>query len=197
MNIIERGQAFLQHLQELAGRTVWEWRRCPYCADTLTCRYGSYWRHPWYLSGRRRERVPRHWCHRCQRTYSEQSPWLVRGGWYVREVRRLALDQWQHGGSSLRRVAEFVRSLLGRQERWQLWRPLDPAPPAAARCWLSASTVQRWLDRAGATAQETVGEQLAGVPTSGQLATDGLWARLQGGSKRVVLLLVESVSGVV
>jgi hypothetical protein len=197
MNIIERGRAFLQDLQALAARTVWEWRRCPSCGDTLTCRYGSYWRHPWYLSGRRRERVQRHWCHRCQRTYSEQSPWLVRGGWYAREVRRLAVDQWQHGGSSLRRVAEFGRSLLGRQERWQLWRPLDPAPPATARCWLSASTVQRWLDQAGATAQQTVEEQLAGVPTCGQVTTDGLWARLRGGSSRVVLLLVESVSGVV
>jgi hypothetical protein len=35
------------------------------------------------------------------------------------------------------------------------------------------------------------------VPTSGQVLTDGLWARLQGGATRVVLLLTDSVSGVV
>src|SRR5436305_130745 len=29
MNIGERGRAFLQGRRGLAGRTVWEWRRCP------------------------------------------------------------------------------------------------------------------------------------------------------------------------
>jgi hypothetical protein len=35
------------------------------------------------------------------------------------------------------------------------------------------------------------------VPTSGQFGTDGLWARLKGGATRVVLLLTDSVTGVV
>jgi hypothetical protein len=64
-------------------------------------------------------------------------------------------------------------------------------------CQLSASTVERWLDLAGQTAKASVVEQLAGVASSGHLATDGLWARLRGGTKRVVLALVDNASGVV
>jgi Transposase, Mutator family len=122
---------------------------------------------------------------------------LVRGGWYAREVKRSAIDHWQHLGTSTRRTAEVLRSWLGKQERWQGWRPLDPAPTDATACQLSASTVGRWLDQAGATAAATVREQVVGVESSGQMATDGLWARLRGGARRVVLVLVDSVTGVV
>ncbi len=38
-------------------------------------------------------------------------------------------------------------------------------------------------------------EQLQGIAQSEQLGTDGLWARLRGGAKRVVLLLADSVTG--
>jgi len=197
MNIVERGRAFLQGLRELAGRTVWEWRRCPRCGETETCKWGSYERRPWFLSGRQTVRVQRHRCHGCGRTYAEGSALLVRGGWYAREVRRSALDHWQHLGTSTRRTAEVLRSWLGRQERWQVWRPLDPAPSDATACHLSASTVERWLDQAGATATTGVAEQLVGGESSGQLATDGLWARLRGGTTRVVLALLDNVTGVV
>jgi hypothetical protein len=90
-----------------------------------------------------------------------------------------------------------VRSWLGRQERWRLWHPLDLEPAAAERCHLSGSTVERWLDQAGQAAQVSVPEQLAGAETAGQLATDGLWARLGGGVKRVVLALTDPLSGLV
>jgi len=178
MNSIERGRTFLQALRALAGQTAWEWRRCPRCGEALTHKHGSYTRHPWGFEGRRAVRVPRHWCHGCRRSYSEQSAWLVRGSWYAREVHRAAIDHWQHLGTSLRRTAEVLRSWLGRQERWQVWRPLDAAGERE-RCSLSASTVQRWLDRAGQAAERTVSTQLVGVPSSGHLATDGLWARLR------------------
>lgn len=197
MNIVERGRAFLQGLRALAGRKVWEWRRCPHCGETQTCKWGSYTRRPWFLSGRAAVRVQRHRCRGCERTYSEGSALLVRGGWYAREVKRSAIDHWQHLGTSTRRTAEVLRSWLGQQERWQVWRPLDPAPADAHACHLSASTVERWLDQAGATAAATVREQLVGVESSGQMATDGLWARLRGGTKRVVLALVDNVTGVV
>lgn len=197
MNIVERGRAFLQRLGGLAGRTVWEWRRCPRCGETETCKWGNYARRPWFLSGRQAVRVQRHRCHGCGRTYSEGSALLVRGGWYAREVKRSAIDHWQHCGVSTRRTAEILRSWLGQQERWQVWRPLDPAPTDADGCHLSASTVERWLDQAGATAKVGVAEQLTGVESSGQLATDGLWARLRGGTKRVVLALLDNVTGVV
>lgn len=197
MNIVERGRAFLQGLRALASRPMWEWRRCPHCGETETCKWGFYERRPWFLSGRQTVRVQRHRCGGCGRTYSEQSALLVRGGWYAREVRRSALDHWQHLGVSTRRTAEVLRSWLGRQERWQVWRPLDAAPSDGQACHLSASTVERWLDQAGQTAQARVGEQLAGVTSSGQMATDGLWARLRGGATRVVLALVDNVTGLV
>jgi hypothetical protein len=111
-------------------------------------------------------------------------------------VHRCAIDHWQHVGTSVRRTAELLRSWIGQQDRWRLWRPLDAPPPEPARCGLGASTVQRWLNRAGEQARRTVRGQLAGIPTSGQLLTDGLWARLWGRGSRVVLLLADSVSGV-
>lgn len=206
MHIIERGKVFLGLLRDLAGRTAWDWRRCPACGGTLTCKWGSYPRYPWTLVGRQVVRVQRHRCEPCSArqgrhvTYAETSAWLVRGSWYAREVQRCAIDHWQHLGTSVRRTAEVVRSWLGKQERWRRWRPLDPLPDDATACHLSASTVARWLDRAGEQAHQTVPGQLAGVPGSGQLGTDGLWARLRGGTRgttRVLLALVDSVTGVV
>jgi competence CoiA-like predicted nuclease len=41
MNIIERGKAFLQSSRALAGRTAWDWKRCPACGSTLTIKNGS------------------------------------------------------------------------------------------------------------------------------------------------------------
>jgi transposase-like protein len=193
MNIIERGKAFLQSLRELAGRTAWDWKRCPQCGSPLTIKNGSYTRQPWFLGGRQAVRVQRHLCQACHKSYSEQSALLVRGSWYAREVHRAAIDHWQHLGTSLRRTAEVLRSWLGHQERWRLWRPLDAAAPV--RCSLAASTVQRWLDAAGQTAQASVPGQLQGLAQSEALGTDGLWARLRGGATRVVLLLADSVTG--
>ncbi len=139
--------------------------------------------------------MQRHWCLACRRSYSEQSALLVRGSWYAREVHRAAVDHWQHGGLSLRRTAEFLRSWLGHQERWLQWRPLDPPP--AAQCGLAASTVQRWLDAAGQVAQASVAGQLSGIGQTQVVGTDGLWAKLKGQAQRVVLLVVASVSGLV
>ncbi|MCC7104368.1 MAG: transposase [Chloroflexi bacterium] len=112
-------------------------------------------------------------------------------------MRRCAIDHWQHLGTSARRTAEVARSWLGRQERWQLWRPLDPAPAEPATCRLHARTVERWLEQAGQAAQRRVPGQLAGAETAGQLAADGLWARLAGGAKRVVLGLTDPLTGLV
>jgi transposase-like protein len=195
MNIIERGLAFLQYLVALSQRTVWDWRHCPHCGGTDTCKWGRYARHPWFLTGRHEVWVPRHRCNACRKTYSEQSALLIRGSWYAREVHRSAIDHWQHGGTSLRRTAELLRSWLGHQERWLLWRPLDPE--RGARCDLAASTVQRWLDGAGKTAQASVDGQLAGIAHTQAVGTDGLWARLKGRAQRVVLLVVDSVSGLI
>jgi transposase-like protein len=194
--MIDAARQFLQWLFALTERSAWEWRRCPHCGETETWKWGFYERRPWFFEGRQTVRVQRHRCRPCGRTYSEQSALLVRGGWYAREVRRCAIDHWQHGGLSVRRTAELLRSWLGRQERWRLWRPVDQGPERE-RSYLSATTVDRWLDGAGRTAQAQIAGQWAEVPSSGQLLTDGLWTRLRGGHKRVVLLLTDSVSGVI
>jgi len=91
VNIIERAKALVQSLRELADRSAWDWRRCPYRGDTLTNCHGTYTRHPWFLDGRRPVRVQRHFCQPCRRTYSERCALLVRGSWYAREVHRLAM----------------------------------------------------------------------------------------------------------
>jgi hypothetical protein len=84
---------------------------------------------------------------------------------------------------------------MGRQERWRLWRPLDEV--RGERCYLAASTVQRWLDGAGRKAQESVEGQLEGIGEGQTLGTDGLWARLKGQAQRVVLVVVDSASGLI
>ncbi len=193
MNIIERGKTHLQSLYSLSKRTAWDWKRCPTCGSSHTCCWGGYKRHPWFLDGRHEVRVQRHLCHNCDGTYSEGSALLVRGSWYAREVQRSAVDHWQHLGTSLRRTAEVLRSWMGRQERWLLWHPLAEEPNE--RCYLSASTVHRWLDHAGKQAQASVAGQLQGIGRAQTLGTDGLWAKLKGQVQRVVLLLADSVSG--
>jgi hypothetical protein len=65
------------------------------------------------------------------------------------------------------------------------------------RCRLSASTLERWIDRAGVEAEETVEGQLEGIASSGQVGVDGLWAKLRGKAKRIVLVLVDSVTGLI
>jgi transposase-like protein len=195
MNIIERGLAFLQWLVSLSERSAWDWKRCPKCGSSVTCKWGRYARQPWFLAGRQQVWVQRHRCKTCGKTYSEQSALLIRGSWYAREVHRSAIDHWQHAGTSLRRTAELLRSWLGHQERWLLWRPLDAE--CGERCYLAASTVQRWLDGAGKTAQASVDGQLVGIAHSQAVGTDGLWAKLKGQAQRVVLLVVDSVSGLV
>jgi len=197
MNIIDQAKSFVESLRELASRSVWDWRRCPHCGQSMTCKHGTYVRRPWFFEGRCEVRVQRHRCHSCRRTYAERSALLIGGSWYAREVHRLAVDQWQHTGSSLRRTAEWIRSWLGRQERWLYWRPLEVWGGGSGKCYLAASTVHRWLDKAGAEAARTVAGQLNGVPISRQMGTDGLWARLRGGVQRVVLILTDCVSGVV
>jgi transposase-like protein len=197
MNIIERGRAFAQSLRQLMQRTAQAWRRCPNCGSTVTHKNGSYTRRPWGIGGRQVMRVQRHLCEGCGRSYSEQSALLVPGSWYAREVHRMAVDHWQHMGSSLRRTAEMLRSWLGRQERWLMWRPFDKEPPREGRCKLSASTIHRWLDQAGRVAQQTVEGQLEGIGAPEEVGTDGLWVKLRGGAKRVVLLVVDSVTGLV
>jgi len=62
----------------------------------LTIKNGSYTRRTWLFTGRQCVRVQRHLCRACAKSYSEQSPLLVRGSWYSRQVRRSAVDRWHN-----------------------------------------------------------------------------------------------------
>ena len=196
MSIVERGRQFLHWLRGLEQRTPWEERQCPSCQSHETWKHGTYLRHPWTLGGRQPLVMQRYRCRRCGRSFTPAVAAVARRCWYGRDVRRCAIDLWQHGGSSMRRTAEWVRSLLGRQERFLIWWPLTRPSSPAGRCRLGASTVHRWLDEAGQRAEQTRRRQLADVPTSGQLGMDGLWAKLKGKTKAVLLLLSDRVTGV-
>lgn len=197
MNILERAGQFVQRLVELRNRTSWQWRQCIHCGSTNTTKYGHYARHPWTLHGREEVSVQRHRCKDCGKTYAEESPELIRRSWYSREVHRAAIDWWQFGGSSLRRVAEIMRSLIGRQERWLMWHPLAEPATGQMVCELSASTLHEWLKKAGRVAQQRVSGHMRGIFCSGEMGTDGLWARLHDGSQRVVLMLTDYVTGLI
>ena len=195
MHIVARARAFVESLRRLAQRSERGWRHCPVCGSWQVHRHGTYTRHPWTIEGRQEVRIQRYQCQRCRVTYSESLPDLPPGRWYARSVQRYAMDQWLHTGSSLRRVAEWVRSVVGRQERWQIWYPLSAPAQPSARCRLSHSTLHRWLDEAGQRAEGQVQGLYAGVPSSGQMGADGLWVRLRGGTVRVLLMLRDSVTG--
>lgn len=197
MNIIGRGKAFIERLRELARRKEWEWAVCPRCGSDRTHKHGRYERHPWTFGGRQTVEVQRHKCNACGRTYSEEDPDLVPKSWYARHVHRYTVDQWLHMRTSLRRTAELMRSLIGHVERWVLWFPLEEEGEGRVPCHMSASTVHRWLDGAGKEAQKSIEGQHEGIPCSGEMGCDGLWARMRGGAKRVVLMLVDSVTGVI
>jgi transposase-like protein len=177
MNIIERSRSFVEELRARAKRSVWDWRRCSWCGSTWTIKNGGYWRHPWTKTGRVHVRIQRHRCFVCRRSYAEEQAWLVRGSWYARAVHRYAVDWWVHGRSSLRRVAEMLRSEMGHQERWGAWEVWEERLGVSEVCRFAASTLQRWLNKAGEKAQESVPGQLEGVATSGQMGSDGLWVR--------------------
>jgi hypothetical protein len=195
MDIVARARAFVESLHRLARRHERDWRECPVCGSRQVYRHGSYTRHPWTLEGRIARPVQRYQCQECKATHSESFADLGPGRWYARSVQRYAMDEWLHLGSSLRRVAEWVRSVVGKQERWQIWHPLSPAMAEAERCHLGHSTVGRWLNEAGVRAEGQVEGMHSGIPSSGQLGADGLWVRLRGGTVRVLLMLRDSVTG--
>jgi uncharacterized protein YihD (DUF1040 family) len=90
-----------------------------------------------------------------------------------------------------------MRSLLGHQERWKIWQGVTACAEEREVCHLGASSVHRWLDGLGKTAQATVAGQWEGIKSAVKMGADGLWARLRGGVQRVVLVLTDSVSGLV
>jgi len=64
-------------------------------------------------------------------------------------------------------------------------------------CLMHASTVCRWKNEAGEEAKKSIPGQLKGIASSGEMGTDGLWVRMKGGAKGVVLALMDSTSGLV
>jgi hypothetical protein len=195
MNIMDRARAFVEWNSAIARQREEDRRRCPVCGSTQVYRHGSYTRHPWTMEGRQTVRVQRYRCQICRATHSEAHADLVPGGWYARSVRRYTIDQWLHGGSSLRRVAEQTRSLIGHQERWHIWQGSRGVETQRPPCHLSHSTLQGWLDGVGRRGEKQVAGLYRGISSSGQLGADGLWARLRGGQIRVLLMLRDSVSG--
>ncbi|MBC7076790.1 MAG: transposase family protein [Synergistales bacterium] len=195
MHIVARALAFVESLRRLAQRRDRDRRHCPVCGSERVYRHGHYTRHPWTMEGHVTLPVQRYRCQDCRATYSETFPDLAAGRWYARSVQRQTIDAWLHLVSSLRRVAEWMRSLMGKQERWRIWYPLSAPVEEGERCRLSHSTVCRWLNEAGMRAERQVEGMYEGIASSGQMGADGLWARLRGGTVRVLLMLRDSVTG--
>lgn len=198
MHIVARARQFVESLRVLLHRSEAERRRCPVCGSSRVHRHGSYTRRPYTLHGRLTLSVQRYRCQACRATHADAHPDLPPGAHYSRSVRRCAIDQYLHTRSSLRRVAEWLRSQIGQQERWAHWHPLGEPwgrEEARARCTLSASTLCLWLDQAGVRAERGVAGQYTGVASSGLLGVDGLWARLRDGAVRVLLMVRDSVTG--
>jgi transposase-like protein len=195
MHIVARARAFVESLRAIRRRSDVDRRRCRVCGSVQVHKHGTYTRRPWTLEGRQAVAVQRYQCQSCGATHADEHPDLIPGGHYSRSVRRYAVDQWLHAGSSLRRVAEMVRSLIGHQERWHMWHVGSRPDRTQPRCRLSHSTVHYWLDQAGRRAEEQVKGLYEGVPTSGRIGADGLWARLRGGAVRVLLMLRDSMTG--
>jgi transposase-like protein len=147
MNIMDRARTFVESIIAIERQRDRDRRRCPTCGRAQVYRHGSYTRHPWALKGRQSVSVQRYRCQACGAAHSEEHANLVRGGWYGRDVRRYTMDQWLHGGSSLRRVAEHARSLIGHQERWHLWHVGSGADAERPRCRLSHSIFTPAQDR--------------------------------------------------
>jgi transposase-like protein len=194
MNIIERAKGFVESMLGLSTR---DWCQCPRCGSRATQKYGSYMRRPYDDEGRQRRRVGRHLCHACHRTYSEQAPDLVPRSWYTRAVQRKAIDLHQHAGCSLRKAAEWLRAEIGKGGRYVRWHIMARLPLDAECCHLCERTLLRWLARAGLAAQRSIPEHLAGIISSAEVGVDGLWTWLRRKTKRVVLLLVDCVTGLV
>jgi transposase-like protein len=195
MHIMARARAFVESLRRVRQRSEDDWRCCPICHTPGANKHGFRSRQPYTLKGRIEVSVQRYLCRACGSSYSEGHPDSAPGRWYARSVQRYAIDQWMHTGSSLRRVAEWVRSVVGKQERWQIWYPTSTPPPEEERCRLSHSTVQRWMDESARRVEGQVEGLYAGVPSSGLLGADGLWVRLRGGVVRVLLMLRDSATG--
>ena len=117
MNMIERGRQIVQRMRELIERSEDDWRQCPHCVSRQTCKNGTRPRNPQFLHGTEHRRIQRYLCRDCGKTYLEEDPDLVPRSRYGRGVHRFAVDQWVHGGSSFRRIAGMMRSLIGYQER--------------------------------------------------------------------------------
>ena len=165
MNIIARADQFRQRLFGIRDLSTYDWKCCPHCGSEGTDCNGGYHRHPYTEGGRIDVYVQCHICKACRRSYYETDASLIKGSHYSRSVHRMAIDHCVHFGSSVRKTAELLRSLVGHQERWRLWNPLSKDEPRVP-CTLAPSTIQRWLDRAGAAAEKSIPGQAGGARLS-------------------------------
>lgn len=86
MNIIERGKQFVQQLRELAGRSAWDWRRCPRCGSRDTSKNGGRKVHPSNQSPFN-ERIPS--------TPRSLSAWGFHQSWLIRVAGTTSSYAWQ------------------------------------------------------------------------------------------------------
>ncbi|MCL5958231.1 MAG: transposase, partial [Chloroflexi bacterium] len=93
----------------------------------------------------------------CRKTWSEPIPGVAPFMRYSRAVIRKTLDMYVFGGSSLRIVAQMLRSEINGTERARHWDPEGlewPELPEHRKIRLSHTSVWRWLQEAGRRANK-------------------------------------------
>lgn len=165
--MITEAKAFLQRLLAPPDPS-----QCTLCGGRHTKKNGTRLIKPKDLSGVKEVRHQNWYCHDCKRPY--YVPNGLRGKWwhYTRSVRRKSLDMYTHVGGSWRRVTEWIRSEINKNERWHIWhifRPQQPEP--VLQVALCHTTPWRWLQKAGSD-QRAKKNVYDDVPQSGALVAD-------------------------
>jgi len=191
--MLERALAFVKSLFTRPHHP-----RCPHCGSCFTKRNGTYWRRPFDFGGRTQIRHQRWYCNNCHRSIYVPDEGIAQHAWYMRRVQRKGLDHYTHLGSSLRKIAECLRSELNPgTERDCIWNPLarDHPLPEADRSRLSHTSLWRWLQKAGQRLQVRSG-LFAAIRASAALTSDATGIVICG-ARQGVLVVVDALTRVV
>ena len=163
MNIIECGKALVEHLWELAKRSVWDWWRCLSCGSAGTVKYGTWTVRPWrggerWGSSATRAAPARRSLGRRRPTWKSRPFWCVGVGTPGRCIAS-PLTIGNMGGQFAAtdgRVRAVVAGQAGAMADLLGGAGRQGEVPS------EHGTLHRWLDKAGIEARKTVPGQLEG-----------------------------------
>ncbi|TLN09701.1 hypothetical protein FDZ71_09950, partial [bacterium] len=191
MDIVQRGAAFVQYLLSLRRGG---YGKCPHCGSSLSKKNGTYKRHVRDLGGIRTVTMQRHFCHTCQRTWTDEAPEVAPHKWHARRVIRKSVDL-NTVGVALRTCADWATAEItgkGRTFHWDILARLPwwgRAPEPESEIAVSHTTIWRWVQQAGEKCRQQRGSY-KGVAQSGVVVSDAAYVRIRG-LKTAVLGIVD------